>query len=72
MVIPKKRRIRGAPISKILVRWRNYTIPFNYSDRLTPATLIEDIRLNPLIPQDTLAKATLTPPNNLLATLHLH
>jgi len=72
VVIPKKRRIRGAPIPKILVWWRNYTIPCNYSDRLTPAILIEAIRLSPLTPQDTLAKATLTPPNNLLATLHLH
>ena len=34
--------------------------------------LIEAIRLSPQIGQDTLAKATLTLPNNLLATLHLH
>ena len=68
MVIPKKRRIRGTSISKIL----NYTIPCNYSDRLTPATLIEAIRLSPLTLHDNLAKATLSPSNNLLATLHLH
>jgi len=72
VVIPRKRQNRGAPISKIQVRWRNITIPCNYSDRLTPAMLIEAIRLSPLTCQDTLAKATLTPPNNLLATLHLH
>jgi len=34
--------------------------------------LIEAIRLSPQIGQDTLAKATLTLPNNLSATLHLH
>jgi len=68
VVIPKKRRIRGTSISKIL----NYTIPCNYSDRLTPATLIEAIRLSPLTLHDNLAKATLSPSNNLLATLHLH
>ena len=34
--------------------------------------LVEAIRLSPQIRQDTLAKATLTPPNNLSATLHLH
>jgi len=62
VVIPKKRRIRGASISKILVRWRNYTIPCNYSDRLTPSTLIEVIRLSPLTLHDNLAKTTLTPP----------
>jgi len=41
-------------------------------DRATPAILIEAIRLSPQIRQDTLAKATLTPSNNLSATLHLH
>jgi len=34
--------------------------------------LIEAIRLSPQIGQDTLAKAILTLPNNLSATLHLH
>jgi len=72
VVIPKKWRNRGALIPKIQVRWRNITIPCKYSDRLTPAMLIEAIRLSPQIRQDTLAKATLTPPNNLSATLHLH
>jgi len=72
VVIPKKRRKRGAPIPKIQVRWRHLTFPCHYSDRLTPAMLVEAIRLSPQIRQDTLAKATLTPPNNLSATLHLH
>ena len=72
VVIPKKRRIRGALTPKIQVRWRNITIPCKYSDRLTPAILIDAIRLSPQIGQDTLAKATLTLPNNLSATLHLH
>ena len=72
VVIPKKRRNRGALVPKILVQWRNITIPCIYSDRLTPALLIETIRLSPHTRQDTLAKATLTPPNNLSATLHLH
>jgi len=34
--------------------------------------LIDAIRLSPQVGQDTLAKATLTLPNNLSATLHLH
>jgi len=72
VVISKKRRNRRALIPKIQVRWRNITIPCRYSDRLTPATLIEAIRLSLQIRQDTLAKATLTPPNNVSATLHLH
>ena len=72
VVIPKKRRNRGALIPKIQVRWRNITIPCKYSDRRTPAMLIEAIRLSPQIRQNTLAKATLTPSNDLSATLHLH
>ena len=72
MVIPKKRRNRGTPVPKLLVRWRNITIPCNYSDHLTPPMLIEAIRLNPQIRQDTLAKESLTPFNNLSATLQLH
>jgi len=38
----------------------------------TPATLIEDIGRNPQTSPEALAKATLTPPNNLLATLRLN
>jgi len=72
VVIPKKRRIRGTLIPKILVRWRHLTIQCKYSDRLTPAMLDNAIRLSPQIGQDTLTKATLTLPNNLSATLHLH
>ena len=72
VVIPEKRRIRGASISKILVRCLSFTIPCNYSDRLTPGTLIEAIRLSPLTLHANLAKTTLTPSNNLLAALHLH
>jgi len=72
VVITKKRRTGGIPIPLILVRWRNFTIPCKYTDRLTPAMLIDAIRLSPLVGQDTLAKSTLTLPNNLSATLHLH
>jgi len=70
-VFPKKRRLRGASRQKIMIKWRNYTIPCTYSDRLTPATLIEDIGKSPLASPEALAKATLTPPNNPLATMHL-
>jgi len=69
VVIPKKRRFRGAPRQKILIKWRNYTFPCTYSDLLTPATRMEDIGRNPRTSPEALAKATLTPPNNLLATL---
>jgi len=72
VVIPKKRRIRGASIPKILVRWRNYTISCIYSDRLTPAMLIEAISQSQRTLHDNFAKAILIPPNNLLDTLHLH
>jgi len=72
VVITKKRRTGRIPIPLILVRWRNFTIPCKYTDRLTPAMLIDAIRLSPLVGQDTLAKSTLTLPNNLSATLHMH
>jgi len=72
VVIPKKRRYRGALRQKIQVRWCNHTFPCRYSDLLTPATLIEAISRNPLTSSETFVKAILTPPNNLLATLHLH
>jgi len=64
VVIPKKRRLRGTPRQKILIKWRSYTFPCTYSDLLTPATLIEDTGRNPRISPEALAKATLTPPNN--------
>jgi len=72
VVIPKKRRYRGASRQKILIKWRNYAFPYIYSELLTPATLIEDIDRNPRTSSEALAKATLTPPNNLMTTLHLH
>jgi len=72
VVFTKKRRTGGIRIPLILVRWRNFTIPCKYTDRLTPAMLIDAIRLSPQVGQDTLAKATLTLPNDLSATLHLH
>jgi len=59
-------------IPKIPVRWRHLTIPCKYSDLLTPAMLIDAIRLSPQVGQDTLAKATLTLPNDLSAKFHLH
>jgi len=69
---PKKRRFRGASRQKILIKWRNYTFPCTYSELLTPATLIEDIGRNPRTSPEALAKVTLLPPNNLLATLRLN
>jgi len=59
VVIPKKRRYRGASRQKILIKWCNYTLPCIYSDLLTPATLIEDIGRNPRTFSEALAKATL-------------
>jgi hypothetical protein len=70
-VIQKKRRPRGTSRQKILIKWRNYTIPCTYSDRFTPATLIEDIGKSPWATPEALVKATLTPPNNPLGTMHL-
>jgi len=70
-VIQKKRRPRGTSRQKILIKWRNYTIPCTYSDRLTPATLIEDIGKSPWASPEALVKATLTPPNNPLETMLL-
>jgi len=73
VVIPKnlKRQLRGAPIKKILILWRKFTIPCTYSDRLTPATLIEDIGKSPWATPEALVKATLTPPTIPLGTMHL-
>jgi len=72
VVISKKRRLRGAPRPKILIKWRNYTFPCTYSDLLTPAMLIADIGTNPRTSLEALAKAMLTPSNNPLVTLHLN
>ena len=72
VVIPKKRRFRGTSRQEILIKWRNYTFAWTYSDLLTPATLIEDLGRNSRTSPEALAKATLTPPNNLLATLRLN
>jgi len=71
VVIPKKRRPRKVWIQKILVLWRNFTIPCTYSDRLTPATLIEDIGRSQRATPGSLIKATLTPRNSPMGTLHL-
>jgi len=71
VVISKKRRFRGTPSQKILIIWRNVTIPCTFSDQLTPATLITDIGNSALASLQDLAKATLTPPNNPLSTLQL-
>ena len=51
---------------------RHYTFPYTYSDLLTPATLLADIGRNPRTSPEALAKATLTPSNNPLVTLHLN
>jgi len=71
VVIPKKRRFRGTPPQKILIIWRNVTIPCTFSALLTPATVITDIDNSERASSAALIKATLTPPDNLLATLHL-
>ena len=71
VVIPKKRWPRKVLIQKILVLWRNFTIPCTYSDRLTPATLIEDIGRSQRATPGSLIKATLTPRNSPMGTLHL-
>ena len=71
VVIPKKRRFRGTPPQKILIIWRNVTIPCTFSALLTPATVITDIGNSERASSAALIKATLTPPDNLLATLHL-
>jgi len=73
VVIPKKRRCRGkkAVPQKILIIWRNVTIPCTFSALLTPATVITDIGNSERASSAALIKATLTPPDNLLATLHL-
>jgi len=70
-VIPKQKRCRRAPKEKILIIWRDVTIPCIYSDRLTPATLIEDIGRSSRATPEALVMATLTPPNNLLGTMLL-
>ena len=72
VVIPKKRLLRGASRPKIMIKWRNYTFPCTYSDLHTPATLLVDIGRNPRTSPAVLAKATLTPCNNPLVTLHLN
>ena len=51
---------------------RHYTFLYTYSDLLTPATLLADIGRNPRTSPEALAKATLTPSNNPLVTLHLN
>jgi len=56
---------------KILIIWRNVTIPCTFSALLTPATVITDIGNSERASSAALMKATLTPPDNLLATLHL-
>jgi len=71
VVIPKKGRFRGTLSQKILIKWRNLTIPCTFSGRLTPATVITDIGNSERVSPAALIKATLTPPDNLLATLHL-
>jgi len=54
-----------------LIKWRNVTIPCTFSAQLTPATVITDIGNSERASPEALTKATLNPPNNLLATLHL-
>jgi len=73
VVIPTKKRCRGkqAVPQKILIRWRSITIPCTFSALLTPATVITDIGHSGRASIAALLKATLTPPDNPLATLHL-
>ena len=73
VVIPKKRRCRGkqAVPQKILIIWRNFTIPCTFSALLTPSTVITDIGNSVRASSAALIKVTLDPPDNPLATLHL-
>ena len=73
VVIPKKKRYRKKHTvpPKILIKWRNYTIPCTFSALLTPVTVISDVGHSRRASIAALLKATLTPPDNPLATLHL-
>jgi len=63
VVIPKQRRPQKVTKQKILVMCRNVTILCSYSDRLTPAILMEDIENSPWVTPGSLIKKILTPWN---------
>jgi len=54
---------------KIMVMWRNFTFPCSYSDWLTPAILLEDIRNSPRVTPGSLIKTILTSQNCPMGTL---
>jgi len=64
VVIPKRRRPRKVSIQRIMVMWRNVTIPCSYSDQLTPAILLEDIGNSLRVTPGSLIKAILTSRNS--------
>jgi len=70
-VIPKQRRPQKGTKQKILVRSQNVTIPCSYSNRLTPATLLEDIGNSPWVTPGSLIKAIFTPRNRPMGPLNL-
>ena len=70
VVIPKKRRPRKVLKQKIMVMWRNVTIPCSYSDWLTPAILLNDIDSSLWVTPGSLIKAILTPQNQPMGTLN--
>jgi len=71
VVIQKERRPRKVSIQKIMVLWRNVTIPCSYSDQLTPAILLEDIDKSLRVTPGSLIKVILTSRNSPMGTLNL-
>jgi len=71
VVIPKQKRPRKVLTLKLLVTWRNVTIPCHFSDQLTPAILLEDIGNSPWATLGSLLKVILTPPNCQMGEVHL-
>ena len=71
VVIPKQKRPRKVTTPKLLVTWRNVTIPCLFLDRLTPAILLEDIGNSPWDTPGSLLKAMLNPTNCPMGRLSL-
>jgi len=67
----QKKRPRKVMTRKIMVILQNFTFPCSYSDRLTPATLLEDISKCPRVTPVSLTKVILTSQNCPSSTLNL-
>ena len=63
VVIPRKKRARKGVTKKIIVLWQNFTFSCAYSNRLTPAILLEDIGKELRVTLGSLTKAIMTPLN---------